>query len=290
MKILVGLKWVGLRPEVDPLNGTAVVDSRFAGAGPADWSALEWALRLVTDQGSGTVVVATVGPPEAETVLRAALAAGADEPVLVTGLPTDAASRQVGAELAAVALATGADLMFCGSASLDRGSGAVPAFAAHELGWPQALGLVTVLGPGPERPGLVADRRLDGGRREQLLIEGHGVLSFEAGPELRRAPLASTLASKAALVDVRAAMAPRTPSLAVIGRRAYRPRPRVRPAPQGTTRQRLAGLIGGGPSPGSAAAVELSPSEAAALTVERLVEWGYLDPPASTLGPDDAAC
>ena len=71
--ILVCLKWVDLRPEVDPLTGEVSSDARFSGAGPVDLAALEWGLRFAERLG-GTVSVATVGPPEADPMLRSGMA------------------------------------------------------------------------------------------------------------------------------------------------------------------------------------------------------------------------
>lgn len=299
MRILVALKWVALRPEVDPLTGIAHPDPRFSGAGPADTSALEWALRL-RDALGGTVTAATVGPPPAEALLRQALAVGVDHAVRVdlsgdhhAGADhADPSSRWVAAELAAVAAGadqagsdpTGSDLIVCGYASPDRGSGAVPAFLAHELGWPQALGL-TGLEVEPDPRGvahrLLLERRLDGGRRERLALVPPGVLSLEPGPELRRAPLAATFTAGSALIDVRPARQVPPAAPAVLARRPYRPRARVVPAPGGDTRSRLVHLLGAaqlGTHQGgeTGAGGEVSPADAAHLVLERLAAWGYL--------------
>jgi electron transfer flavoprotein beta subunit len=287
VRILVALKWVPLRPEVDPLTGAAAFDARFSGASPADNSALEWALRLAGATG-GSVAVATVGPPGADAVLRPALAAGAEAAFRVNAA-ADGPSRWVGSELAA--LAEPYNLVLCGHASLDRGSGAVPAFLAHRLGWPQALGLVSLAfdGSPDDRPGdnpghvsgpLLLERRLDGGRRERLRLSGRGVLSVEPGPELRRAPLTSTLAASTAFIDLRSPAHQPPAHPPTLTRRPYRPRARVVPPPHGPTRARLDQLLGSHEPhyDGSAGALELTAAEAARLTIERLTQWGYLEP------------
>ena len=301
MRFVVALKWVALRPEVDPLTGIAHPDPRFSGAGPADTSALEWALRLRGSMG-GTVTAVSVGPAPAEALLRQALAVGADHAVRVdlsgdhhTGADHAApSSRWVAAELAAVA--ADADLVVCGYASADRGSGAVPAFLAHELGWPQALGLTGLVAePGAGGDGghhLVLERRLGGGRRERLALTPPGVLSLEPGPELRRAPLAATLTAGSALIEVRPARHVPPPSPAVLARRPFRPRARVVPAPAGDTRSRVVHLLGAaqlGAHAGSEAqggGGEMAPADAARLALERLAAWGYRH----DLGLDDGDC
>lgn len=275
--VLVCLKWVDIRPEIDPLTGEITSDARFSGAGPADLSALEWGLRIAEASG-GAVTAATSGPPTAEGMLRDALAVGANRAVLVEGRG-DESSNEVAGRLAP--LAADIDVVCCGIHSLDRGSGSVPAFLANQLGRPQALGLVTIeSAAATDRDGaaeLLVERRLDQGRRERLSVIGRCVLSFESGPELRRAPLAATLAASTASVErLIAEVGPSATEPAVVDRGPYRPRPKVQPAPAGPTRSRLAALIGTDGAAGSAQVHELAPTDAARLVVDRLVEWGYL--------------
>ncbi|MDH3678453.1 MAG: mycofactocin-associated electron transfer flavoprotein beta subunit [Acidimicrobiia bacterium] len=273
--VLVCLKWVDLRPEIDPLTGAISSDVRFSGAGPADLSALEWGLRIATASG-GTVTAATSGPPAAEGMLRDALAAGATRAVLVEGRG-DESSNEVAGRLAP--LAAEIDIVCCGVHSLDRGSGSVPAFLANQLGLPQALGLVTARATdtADDGPELIVERRLDQGRRERLAVTGRCVLSFESGPELRRAALAATLASSTASVErLIAAVGPSAAEPTVVERGPYRPRPKVEPAPAGSTRSRVAALIGTDSSTGSAQVHELAPADAAQLVADQLVNWGYL--------------
>jgi electron transfer flavoprotein beta subunit len=124
---------------------------------------------------------------------------------------------------------TAPDIVVCGDASTDRGTGSTPAFLAHLLGGVQALGLVeltTVDGR------LHALRRLDGGRRERLVFDAPAVCSVEPadGTVLRRASLPATLAARRAEIPV-----VRAGSLDVPGGAAtpYRPRPHALPAPAG---------------------------------------------------------
>ena len=283
VEILACLKWVALRPEVDPLTGAVSVDARFSGAGPADASALEWALRLAGQVG-GTVTAVSVGGPRCEPILRDALAAGAARAVRIDG-PDGADSRAVAVAIADLARQSAfIELIVCGDLSLDRGSGSVPAFVAHELGWPQALGLVAAA---TADEGWVLERRLDQGRRERLRLVGQGVASFERGPELRRASLSGTLAAGTATVEVRPMplVAPDPHRPTVTGSGPYRPRSKVKPAPAGSTRDRLLDLLGVHDDSTGAELHEVSPAEAARLVVDRLAEWGYLEAkPASESG------
>jgi electron transfer flavoprotein beta subunit len=129
-------------------------------------------------------------------MLRDALAAGASRAIRVEIMP-GVSSAQVAATLAP--LVNGARYVLCGDASLDRGSGSVPAFVAATLGAAQALGLTSITTDGDA---LLVERRLDGGRRERLRIQAPAVLSIQAGLRLRRAPLAGVLAARVASIEV----------------------------------------------------------------------------------------
>src|SRR4029079_5747023 len=80
--VAVCLKWVDRRVDADALLRAVVPDERFAGVSAADQAALEWAVRYRDDVGAPVRVLAvTVGPTAADTVLRDALAAGADRAI-----------------------------------------------------------------------------------------------------------------------------------------------------------------------------------------------------------------
>lgn len=129
----------------------------------------------------------------------------------------------------------------------------------------------------------MVERRLDQGRRERLNITGPAVVSFERGPDLRRAGLAAALAAKTAMVtsrqagqgnDGRTALQP-----GVIARGPYRPPTNVKPAPTGSTRDRLLALTGSGLGDNTARLHEVSAEEAARLAVAQLQQWGYVARP-----------
>src|SRR6266542_3284493 len=93
--VAVALKWVDLRPELDPLTGEVTHDVRTSGYSPADAAALEWALRL-GESWQLPVVAVTAGPPEAEAVLREAAAQGVARVVRVAvgpGASSDVVGR-----------------------------------------------------------------------------------------------------------------------------------------------------------------------------------------------------
>ena len=85
MKFLVCIKQVvdTSKMEVDPETGRLKRNNANGIMNPVDLNALEAALSL-RDRIGGTVTVITMGPPQAEAVLRDAVAMGADDIYLVT--------------------------------------------------------------------------------------------------------------------------------------------------------------------------------------------------------------
>ncbi len=281
--VLCCVKWTPLRPDVDPLDGSVETDDRRSGISEADRAALEVALRAGSARGLD-VVVLTVGPPDAEGALRDLLASGADRALRVD-VADELDSAAVARSIAAALAGAGVDpyLVVCGDMSEDRGSGAVPAFLADELGIAQALGLVEldIRAEGPLR----VLRRLDGGRRERLDVPVPAVVSVEgAVAELRRAPLARVLAVRDAPIEV--ITAPATPDPAGVRLRPWRPRARVVPAPEGDhALDRILALTGALSDGTPPRTVELAPDAAAQAILDQLAAWGYLEAPVG----DDAA-
>jgi electron transfer flavoprotein beta subunit len=273
--VVVALKWVALRPEIDPLSGEIATDPRAMGPSPADRAALEWGFRLAEARRTDCVVV-TVAPPGSEPMLRDALACGAASAVRVDADPDDAGlvAEAIGAE----ARALGASAVLAGDWSPDRGTGAVPPTIAAVLGWPAACGLV---GISIEADGtLRLERRLDGGRRHLLTLAqgGAAVLSVEGvTARLRRATLAGTLAAKRAPVETRAAHS-RPGAVRRAGVEPYRPRPRILDGPPTSLAPRrrvevLTGALGERVPPRR---LVLEPAAAADCILDHLRAWGEL--------------
>ena len=86
MKILVCVKQVPDTNEVkiDPVKGTLIRDGVPSILNPDDANALEAALQLKDKDPSVTVAVITMGPPQANYMLRECLAMGADEAYLLS--------------------------------------------------------------------------------------------------------------------------------------------------------------------------------------------------------------
>ncbi|HUY67163.1 MAG TPA: mycofactocin-associated electron transfer flavoprotein beta subunit [Acidimicrobiales bacterium] len=307
--VVACLRIADLHPEVHPLTGVVSRDPWGVGLSAADAAALEYALRMA-EAWSGRVLAISAGPAAIEPVLRGVMAVGAS----VVRIADEVAGTEHGytAELAgdeeglardiadALARLGPPDLVLCGDRSVDRGTGALPAFLAHQLGAAQALGLVTIEAEGPSdhrpatgghRRSLIGERRLDGGWRERLRVPLPAVCSVEAaGTRLRRASLAGALAAEATAVPVdqptgRAAPGPEegAGSTRIGATRPFTPRTRVVPAPDSADpRTRLLALTGALVAHDPPVVVgPVGPTEAADELIGFLVRHGYLEPPAS---------
>jgi len=266
------LKWVDLRPDVDPLEGTVRHDDRTSGFSLADAAALECAL-LLGEAWQLPVAAITAGPPAAQGVLRDAAAFGPQRLVFVTA-DIDAPSEAIAEALAP--LLDGAAVVCCGDYSADRGSGSVPAFLAHQLEAAQALGL-TGLTP-RSRGCLIAQRRLDGGRREHLQVTAPAVISVEPGAaRLRRAPLSGLLAAREATIEVTEGAVTHRPRVQVMHMAPYRPRPKILPPPHDPLpRARLLALTGALTERTPPRVVRAPCDEAADELIRYLKDKGYL--------------
>lgn len=284
------VKWVDLRPDIDALHGTVEPAVLGAGFSDADRSAVEVALHLGAARGDRVVALCS-GPSAADEGLRELLAAGVDAVVRIDGDGTErsaAVAEQLAAaiteELASPSTTHQELVVVCGDVSIDRGSGSVPAFLAHELGAAQALGLIQVDiadgtngESGPVTGPVAVLRRLDGGRRERLSVSAPAVLSVEgAVAELRRAPLAAMLRTSDVSVPVRPGAHHRVADKPRL--RPWRPRARVVAPPAGDTAlERIVALTGALVERTPPVARELDPVGAADAIIEQLRAWGYLD-------------
>jgi electron transfer flavoprotein beta subunit len=139
----------------------------------ADRAALEWALAL-----TGHVVALTVGPPGSGSVLAWATGRGASRAVRIwddalDGLDLAAMARVVAAAVRRLA----PELVVAGERGLAGATGALPALVAAHLGWPCVDGAIRV---SPEGDGVVVERRLRGGWREELDVLRPAIVTVTA--------------------------------------------------------------------------------------------------------------
>ena len=122
---------------LDPTRGTITREGVPAVINPGDRNALEEALRI-REKFSGRVVVITMGPPQARKALEEALAMDADTAVHLC----DQAFAGADTLATAQALACGIgklghfDLVLCGDATIDSGTGQVAVQLAEFLDLP----------------------------------------------------------------------------------------------------------------------------------------------------------
>ena len=284
--IVAALSWSWRETEVDPLTGAVKANRRDRGPSAAELAALEHALRLAERWDAG-VVAASVAPAEADEMLRDALAVGAAQALRVE-VPTSAAGPRpaglVGGEQESAAALAAAlrqhygvpDLVLCGDLAADRSTGSFPAFLAASLGAEQALGCVR-LEPVDDRT-LRVHRRLDGGRREVLMVRPPAVVSVEAaGVRLRRAGLPATLATGNTAITVASTPVGAARRIRVLGTHPYRPRPRELPGQAGTALHRTLELTGALVQRTPPTVVgPLSAEEAASQLLAYLRRRGYL--------------
>jgi electron transfer flavoprotein beta subunit len=160
---------------------------------PPDEHALEAALRLRERNPSSRLLALGLGPRENETILRMALAVGADDARLVE-MPTSNAS--LAARLAAGALRDFApDLVLCGHQAVDNRQGLFPAALAEALGFAHVTGIYSIELNDDTRQANCR-RRVEGG--EQVIqIELPAVIACDRmAHELRTPLLKARLASK----------------------------------------------------------------------------------------------
>ncbi len=140
MKILVFVKQVPDADDVklDPRTGNLMRDGVQSVINPFDANGVETALQLKAQCG-GQVVAVSMGPPQADDVLKKALAMGCDESVLIsdrafggadtlaTGYPLAKAAEKIGDY----------DLLICGRHATDAETAQTGPIIAAFLGIPQ---------------------------------------------------------------------------------------------------------------------------------------------------------
>ena len=139
MNIIVCAKQVPDTTEIkiDPVKGTLIRDGVPSIMNPDDKGALELALRFKEQYGA-TVTVVTMGPPQADVMLREALAMGADRAILLSD------RRFAGADTIATSYALAGciktldyDLILAGRQAIDGDTAQVAPEMAEHLGLPQ---------------------------------------------------------------------------------------------------------------------------------------------------------
>ncbi len=146
MRVVVCIKPV---PVVDQLKfdtqaGRLIRDGVESEINPFDKRALAEAINLKYRSGAETVAI-TMGPPQAQSALREALAMGIDRAVHLNGRQFAGADTLATARALALALnKIGFDLVLCGKYSTDAETAQVPGMVAEMLDIPQITGVTRV--------------------------------------------------------------------------------------------------------------------------------------------------
>ncbi|MEL7649119.1 MAG: electron transfer flavoprotein subunit beta [Sedimentibacter sp.] len=141
MNILVCAKQVPNTNEVkiDPVKGTLIRDGVESILNPDDANALEEALKLKDTYDDVNITVITMGPPQADDMLRECLAMGADEAILLSdrafgGADTWATSNTISAAIEKIG---NYHIIFAGRQAIDGDTAQVGPQIAEKLGIPQ---------------------------------------------------------------------------------------------------------------------------------------------------------
>ena len=139
MNIVVCIKQVPDTTEVklDPVKGTLIREGVPSIMNPDDKAGLEAALRI-KEQAGGKVTLLTMGPPQADEVLREGIAMGAEEGILVSDRAFGGADTwATSSTLAAAIKKLDYDLIITGRQAIDGDTAQVGPQIAEHLGIPQ---------------------------------------------------------------------------------------------------------------------------------------------------------
>jgi electron transfer flavoprotein beta subunit len=168
MKIIVCIKQVPDAKDVrlDPKTNTLAREGVQAIMNPYDRHALEEAVRL-KEQSGGTVTVVSMGPPQAEAMLREAVSCGADEAVLVSdrafaGADTWATTYTLAQAIRKI---NDFDLILCGKQAIDGDTAQVGPGLAERLDIPFVAYVRKISG-----------HTTDSIRVERLMDDGHDLV------------------------------------------------------------------------------------------------------------------
>ena len=181
MNIVVCLKQVPDTSEVklNPETNTLIRDGVQNIMNPFDRQALETAL-ILKDANGAKVTVVSMGPPQAEEILKEAISMGADEAVLVS----DRA------------------LVLCGKQAVDGDTAQVGPEMAEHLGFPQATGALKVSVDGNK---VLVDRENESSS-QTLAVEMPALVTVtRAEKEPRFASIKGKMKARKAVIPVKTA-------------------------------------------------------------------------------------
>ena len=179
--------------KIDPKTNTLVRSGVESICNPFDLVALEQAIRLKEKYG-GQVTAISMGPPQAENVLREALSLGADEAILLSDRPfagadTLATSYTLVKAIEKIRSLHPVDLVLCGKQAIDGDTAQTGPGIATRLGYTQFTYVAEVQWIDEKSRQIQVKRKVEGGME---VIRGPLPALLTAELELaqpRRAPL-----------------------------------------------------------------------------------------------------
>jgi len=153
--------------KIDPQTNTLIRSGVESISNPFDIVALETALRLKERYG-GQVTALSMGPPQAEQVLREALSLGADEAILLSDRPFAGADTLATSYTLAKAIEKlnrdhPVDLILCGKQAIDGDTGQTGPGIATRLGYTQLTYVVEVQWIDESKRQIQVKRKVEGG-------------------------------------------------------------------------------------------------------------------------------
>ncbi|HVF30357.1 MAG TPA: electron transfer flavoprotein subunit beta/FixA family protein [Pyrinomonadaceae bacterium] len=163
----------------------------------SDGYALEEALRLKEAKGEGEVVVCSLGPQSAKTVIKDALARGADRAIHVVSDQSNKLSPyQIAKAIADAIRDESADLVFTGLQSDDASYGQTGVILAELLGIPHAT-IVIEVDRSSITDSLRVKRELESGWYQWFTYQLPSLLTIQSGiSQIRYASLKGIMAAK----------------------------------------------------------------------------------------------
>jgi electron transfer flavoprotein beta subunit len=197
MKIIVMMKQVANKDAILRINkeGTWIEEGDLSfEVSESDGYALEEALR-VREKLGGEVVVCSMGPARVKSVIKDALARGADRAIHVVGDNLGGLSPHAGASVLAEAIREEKpDLIFTGLQSDDYGYGQTGVILAELLGLPHAT-IVIEVDASAEK--LRVKRELESGWYQWYTMPTPALLTIQSGiSQIRYATLKGIMAAK----------------------------------------------------------------------------------------------
>jgi len=185
MKILVAVKQVAaLEEDFEFRDDGRDVDPEFLIRDLNEWDdfSLEEAVKIKEASAEPVEVVAlSVGPGEADEILRKCLAKGADRAVRIWDDAIEGSDPiAVARVLAAAARREAPDLLFAGVQSSDQSFASTGIATAAFLDWPHAA-VVSQLSYAPGARTAVFRRELEGGLLQEVEIQCPAVLTIQLG-------------------------------------------------------------------------------------------------------------